>query len=219
MKYIFRILLFVYPYSILFAQNIGKFETEIQQQKLSNYKTQNYINLDLYFNDGSFGLGTHYRAELTEDFSVLAKIFMTESKDNEIEIYNPWTGQFEAIDKKNRILIVPLNFGIQYRLFSDIITETFRPYVTVNLGPTFVMATPYNKEFFSAFRSGTYYTAASGSISLGAYIGKVSESLFGMSMEYYFIRTLNKNGIEGLNNKFRKDLGGFYINLIIGTSI
>jgi len=203
----------------LLAQGIGRFETPDDYKQIDNFRPQNYLSLNIIFNDGGFGLGTIFRKELTKDLSLYTELFMSESKDNEIEIFNPWTGQFEAINKKNRILIAPFNFGIQYRLFTDIITETFRPYIGASIGPTFVMVTPYYKEFFSAFGSGTYYIAASGSISFGSYIGKIDNSLFGLEARYYFIKMLNNNGVEGLYNTYRKNLGGFYLNIIIGTSI
>lgn len=213
------IILIIFTITLSFAQGIGRFEDSQENHFQSTYKAQNYLSLNIIFNDGGFGLGTIYRKELNKEFSFYTELFMSESKDNEIEIYNPWTGQYEAINKKNRILITPLNFGIQYRLFSDLMTETFRPYIGASIGPTFVMVTPYSKEFFSAFGSGTYYTAASGSICFGSYIGKIDNSLFGLEASYYFIKMLNKNGVEGLFTKYRKELGGFYINIIIGTTI
>lgn len=202
----------------IYAQNIGKIQDEYFEAP-KEIQLKNGLGLDLLFSDGGFGLGCIYKRVLPNSFALTLDVSMSETKDDEKEEYNYYTGEYEAMGKVNRILLVPLYLGLQYRLFENIITESVRPYISIAVGPTFVMATPYQRDFFAAFGHGTYYTAPGGYISFGANFGSDTKSMVGLNAKYNFVRVLNGHGIEGLEKKYRENLGQFYLTLTIGTML
>lgn len=42
---------------------------------------------------------------------------------------------------------MPVNFGVQYRIFEDVIADNLRPYISAGVGPSLIITTPYELEF------------------------------------------------------------------------
>ncbi|MDX9923964.1 MAG: hypothetical protein RBS48_04310, partial [Ignavibacteriaceae bacterium] len=110
---------------------------------------------------------------------------------------------------------ITFNICIQFRLFSESITDNLRPYVNFGVGPTLVVSTPYEKEFFSSFGKARGYLSAGGYVGFGANFGISKSNLIGINARYYYIHMFNE-GVENINNRFRKDFGHFYITLNVG---
>lgn len=141
---------------------------------------------------------------------------MSEAKDEqEIEYYDYFTQQYVTVNKKNRIFLLPLNFGLQQRLFEHSITENLRPYINFGAGPSLVLTTPYEKEFFSSFGSAQAKYTLGGYVGLGANFGTDKSNLLGINLRYYVIHFFN-DGVESLFGKFQKNLGGFYLTINLG---
>lgn len=174
--------------------------------------------LDFLISTGGFGLGGFYRQQFSEDVSGFATISVSESKDDrEIEYYDYYTGTTYAPGKINRFLVIPLMVGIEQRLFSNQILDNFRPYVNAAAGPTLIYATPYSEEFFSALGRGHPYYTAGGYIGLGSFFGTDRSTLFGLNIRYYFVPFAG--GIQSLDQgPPKKDFGGFFITLNVGSS-
>jgi hypothetical protein len=174
--------------------------------------------MDVLISTGGFGLGGFYRHEYTKTLSGFITLSISESKDErEIDYYDYVTQTTFVPGKKNRFLVIPLMVGVQQRIFSEDIRENFRPYVTAALGPTLIYATPYKYEFFSSIGHGHPYYTIGGYIGLGVFIGSDRSSLFGINVRYYFVPFAS--GIESLEaGPPKKDFGGFFITLTLGSS-
>ncbi|MCK9410318.1 MAG: hypothetical protein WCX28_14295 [Bacteriovoracaceae bacterium] len=184
--------------------------------------------VDILLSNNGFGFGGFYRHEYSRNIFGTVTFGIAESKDdNEVEYYDYW-GQSYAPGKINRFLLIPVLFGVQYRLFADDITDSFRPYVNAGAGPTMVLVHPYRDEgtgeqmdyFRSLGLARPRYTLG-GYIGAGAFFGADMGSLSGINIRYYFVPV--DGGIESLVNgagkKMKKtDFGGFFITINLGSA-
>jgi hypothetical protein len=208
-----QILLFVALFgSLSFAQRIG----EIAPAKESITFPSHSYGVDIMFSEGGFGLGTFYRQALTRDLNWFADFSISEAKDaNEVEYYDYWGNSYVA-GKLNRVFLLPLFVGLQYRLFADDIGDNLRPYICIAAGPSTVMTTPYDREFFNSFRKAQAQVTAGGYIGFGANFGLDQKSLMGVSIRYYVTHFFN-DGVQSLEGVYEKNLGGLYISINIGS--
>lgn len=196
----------------LSAQGIGEIAPEKPPEKFP----PNAFGLDIMFGDAGFGLGSFYRRQLDIKWTAFADISFSETKDDrEFEFYDPFLGTFITASKKNRVFQVPLNFGMQYRLFENDLTDNLRPYISAGIGPTLLVTTPYADEFFTAFGKAQAKFALGGSIGLGANFGTNKSNLVGVNIRYYYSKIL-KGGVESLYGKVRTEIQGFFITLNLG---
>jgi len=194
------------------AQEIG----ELAPDKQPEVFPDNALGLDIIFSEGGFGLGGFYRRQFSEKITGFADISISEAKDErEIEYYDYYTNQMYTVGKKNRVFLIPVNFGIQYRLFENVIYDNLRPYLNAGVGPTMVMTTPYIKEFFDAFGDARLKVAAGGYFGFGANFGLDKSSLVGINIRYYIIQFFDK-GVESLTGHYNKTLGGFFLTINLG---
>ncbi len=193
-----------------------------------------YLNawgLDILISNDGFGLGTFYRRQFSENLFGFGSFSISESKEErEVERYDPYTGNNSVPGKLNRFLVLPLMVGVQYRLFSDEILDTFRPYVNGGAGPTMIFASPFTDlstgqqvEFFKSLGRGKAHYTAGAFVGIGANFGSDKSNVFGVNFRYYFTYLFG----EGLPSLFdsagniaghKKDFGGFFITLNVGMA-
>lgn len=177
---------------------------------------RNALGLDILVSNSGFGLGVFYRRQYTDDLYGFGTFSISEAKDDrEVEQFNPFTGETFVPGKVNRFLLVPLIFGVQNRLFREDIADNFRPYITAALGPTLVYSSPYDREFFSSLGHGQAHYTLGGYVGFGAFFGLEQSNLVGLSFRYYFVPL--KNQLESLDGIFKKQFGGFFITVNVGT--
>ncbi len=194
------------------AQEIG----ELAPDKQPEVFPDNALGLDIIFSEGGFGLGGFYRRQFSEKITGFADISISEAKDErEIEYYDYYTNRMYTVGKKNRVFLIPVNFGVQYRLFENVIYDNLRPYLNAGVGPTMVMTTPYVKEFFDAFGDARLKVAAGGYFGFGANFGLDKSSLVGINVRYYIIQFFDR-GVESLTGHYNKTLGGFFLTINLG---
>jgi hypothetical protein len=167
----------------------------------------------------SFSVSGSFVRIFSLDWIGFASFAMTAGKDpNELEQINPFNGLSVVYDnetgaeKKNSLLLMPLTFGAQKRLFRESIISSFRPFIEAGIGPTFGYVYNYQAGFF---RGGYLTLGLNGFLGAGAYFGSNPLSLQGLTIRYqtdYFI-----NGIELLPNRLRNRFQGISINLVFGT--
>jgi len=200
------------PVVFLNAQKIG----ELAPEKAPEQFPSNSWGVDIMFGEGGFGFGTFFRKNLDLNTTAFIDLSLSESKDDrEFEYIDPFTGIPYTLGKKNRVFLVPINFGVQYRLFAEDITDNLRPYISAGVGPTIVLTTPYDKEFFAAFSNTQAKYAAGGYIGFGANFGLSKSNLVGLNLRYYIIHLFDE-GVENLHGSFRKDVGSFFLTINIG---
>ncbi len=197
--------------------------TSPNQNLISPPKTVSLLDawgVDILISNNGFGLGGFLRHEYSEDLSGTMTLAFSEAKDNNEVEYVDYYGQTIVPGKINRFILVPLHFGIQYRLFADDILDNFRPYVNAAIGPTLVFSSPYEKEFFNSLGYGQAHYTVGGYVGFGAFFGSGHESLSGVNIRYYF-EPIQK-GIDSMLNsdgsiEKKKDFGGFFITFNFGS--
>jgi len=205
------IFLLLLPFGLASGQRIG----EMAPEKPPEVFPPNSWGVDLMFGEGGFGLGTFYRKAFTQVVSGFVDFSISELKDAREVQYIDYFGNTFTPNKVNRSFLFPFNVGAHFRLFSEALTDNLRPYISVGVGPTVIVTTPYDQEFFTAFKYAKAHYAAGGYIGLGANFGLSKTNLVGLNVRYLYARVFGK-GIENLTNQFRTDVGQLYITLNIG---
>jgi hypothetical protein len=208
---IFLILLLLIPAGFINAQKIGEFAPD----KPPEVFPPNVWGMDLMFAEGGFGLGTFYRRNFSLTTTGFVDFSISETKDEREIDYVDIFGKTYTPNAVNRSFQLPVNFGLQYRMFSETLTENFRPYIFIGVGPTFIITDPSDHEFFNAFRYSKLHYGAGGYIGFGANMGVSKSSLVGLNVRYFYSHVFD-SGIENLTNEFRKDFGQFIISLNLG---
>ncbi|MFZ2324733.1 MAG: hypothetical protein WAV89_13680 [Ignavibacteriaceae bacterium] len=214
MKNILFLSLIITIFSItkISAQGIG----EVAPEKPPEVFPPNAWGIDIMFGDAGFGLGTFFRKELDLKWTAFIDLSFSEAKDErEIEYFDYYKWQYVTIAKKNRIFQVPVNVGLQYRLFEKSLTDNLRPYLNGGVGPTVLVTTPYSEEFFKSFSKAQAKYALGGYIGFGANFGLDKSSLVGVNFRYYYTRIID-GYVESLEGKKKKDIQGFFITLNLG---
>lgn len=191
--------------------------------------------VDILLSNNGFGLAGFYRREFSRDLFGTVTLGIAESKDdNEVEIITYW-GESIIFGKINRFLFVPLHVGVQYRLFADDITDSFRPYVNAGFGPSLILAAPYvdqttgeQIEYFRSLGLARAHYTVGGYVGFGAFFGSDMGSLSGINIRYYFVPVaggipslmeapslVDPNRPRQVNRK--KDFGGFFITINLGS--
>ncbi len=173
--------------------------------------------VNLLISTNGFGLGAFYRHEYTETFSGFMDFSISESGDENEELYiNPYDYTTYVPGKINRFLVIPLYAGIQYRLFKDEIMDNFRPHIDAAVGPTMIYVFPYNDEYFSALGKGHPQYTAGGYVGIGSYFGSERSTLLGLNLRYYYVPY--SSGIRSMWNTVKTQFGGFYISMSFGSA-
>lgn len=216
MKFLKYIIVLVFLSGLINAQKIGELAPERPPLEFP----PNAWGVDLMFSEGGFGLGTFYRKSFNTNLTGFVDFSISESKEErEIEYIDYW-GRRITLNKKNRALLLPVNFGVQYRLFTRTLTDSFRPYLTGAIGPTMVLESPFIKDgkpidFFEAFKYARMKYTLGGYVGFGSDIGITPNHLLSLSVRYYIVHLLGE-GIENLDGKFRTNLSSVYISISIG---
>lgn len=210
LKLVISILL-VIPFITSRAQDIG----EIVPNKTPEIFPSNAWGFDILLGESGFGFGGFYRHELSTKFTLFGDVSFSESKDQREFEYIDYFGNSFTVGKKNRVFQIPINFGAQYRLFEKELTDNLRPYINAAVGPTFVLTTPYSEEFFKAFGTTSVHFAAGGYVGFGANFGLDKSNLIGLNFRYYHIQFFDE-GVESLEGRFNKTIGGFYVTINFG---
>jgi hypothetical protein len=213
MKKLLLTTILLIPFIIVNAQEIG----ELAPEKEPEVFPDNALGLDIMFGEGGVGLGGFYRRQLSNKLTGFFDFSISEVKgDNEFQYFDPYFGNPLPIpNKKNRIFLLPFNFGIQYRLFEKLIHDNLRPYLNAGIGPSLAVTTPYEREFFNAFGYAKAKVAMGGYVGFGANFGIDKSSLLGINLRYYVARFFDE-GVESLEGRFKKDIGGFYLTINLG---
>ena len=211
MKKLILTAILLIPFINVSPQGIG----ELAPEKEPLIFPDNAFGVDIMFSEGGIGLGTFYRRQVAQDLTAFADLSISEAKDDREFEYIDFFGQTYTLGKKNRVFLLPLNFGLQYRLFESIIHDNLRPYINFGVGPSMVFTTPYEQEFFDAFGEAKAKYALGGYVGFGANFGIDKSSLVGLNFRYYVIHFFD-NGVESLEGRFRRNLGGFFLTINLG---
>lgn len=167
----------------------------------------NTLGLNLMFSDNGFGLGTTFYKQFSTNISGFAGISFSGAKDNrefeQVDIF----GNTNTPYKVNRLFMVPINVGIQARLFRNDVTDNLRPYVNFGVTPTAVIYTPYDKSWFGAWGYAKAKYTVGGFVGFGVdYLTNHTTSL-SMNVKYYYINLFGE-GVNSLSTNTKNFFGG-----------
>lgn len=172
--------------------------------------------VDVLFSGNGFGLGAFYYSEFSPTvFGFVHLGISGVQSTDEFEEYDPRQQQWVVPDKLNRLFVFPLTAGVQYRLFKDEVSDNFRPFLQAGIGPSFIMSTPYSREFFSAFGDAQFHVRPGGFVGVGMYFGDAQKTLTGAHLRYYYI-PFGGDGLASVKNFPIQNFGGIFLSLSMG---
>jgi outer membrane protein W len=168
-------------------------------------------SLNLSFSDNGFGGGATLYKYLSKDVSAFGSLYFSAAKDDrEFETTDIYGNTYVPY-KVNRLFMIPVDLGVQYRLFRDDVTDDLRPNVSFGLTPAAIIYTPYNEGLISSFGKARAKYTVGGFVGIGVdYLTSKTTSL-SMNVRYYYINLFD-NGIESLQGKQKTFFGGMYFN-------
>ncbi|CAN5408150.1 hypothetical protein BH10BAC6_BH10BAC6_03670 [soil metagenome] len=185
------------------------------------------FGLDLIFSNSGWAFGGFYQTRVAEDLTGFINLFFSPYRSTD-ELENRYLGNIPVVyGKLNRLFIVPLTIGLQYRLFSKGLSDSFRPFIGVGVGPSLIIQTPYitegsngipyYHEFFSSFGDATIHGRLGGFVGIGANFGAITKgNMIGVNMRYYAI-PFGGNGLESMQGIPISNFGGLFLSLTIGN--
>jgi len=205
-------LFLVIPFISISAQKIGEFADEKPPMKLPVHAA----GFDLMIGEGGFGLGGFYRYNYSNTLTGFVDLSISESKhEREIERFDIFGYPLPVQGKKNRVFIIPVSFGIQYRMFYKSLTDNLRPFVSMGVGPSLFVTTPATEEFFKSFGNAKAHFGFGGYVGFGANFGLNSTNLTGINIRYY-IQQLFNDGVEQSFGDVKKTFGFVSLTINIG---
>ena len=181
------------------------------------------IGIDLGFSGSGWGAGGFYNYRIFDDWTLFGNFIFT-GRRNTDEFENAWYGPVPVVaNKVNRLFMLPVTLGISYRLFAEQLQESFRPYVSIGVTPTFIFQTPYIQdgiyyEFFQSFGYTQTHFRWGGVVGIGSMFGDPAEgNIIGVSMRYYTI-PYGGDGLESLRGSPITDFGGVLLTLSLGMA-
>lgn len=182
---------------------------------------------DLLLSDSGFGFGLFFHTFLSENLIAYTSLYISGARNSdEFEEYNYYSNTWQVRNKINRIYKFPLMVGLQYFIFKDALSESLQPYLSMGLGPTFIVSAPYtynripNGEIMGWFKSFSYadtYTKFGGFIGIGSYFGNLSKNVLGVNVKYYYV-PFGGNGLESVIGLPIENFGGIFLSLSFGTA-
>lgn len=174
---------------------------------------------DLVFSENGFGGGVFYQRNLGGNFFGFISLYISGARNtDEFDYYDPTTGTYKVPDKVNRLYIFPTTIGVLKTIFNDEIADSFKPYISAGFGPTFILSTPYEQDFFDAFGSASGYTRFGGFLGIGANFGSGNNALMSANIRYYYI-PFGGVGLESIKGLPITNFGGIFLSFSVGTRL
>ncbi|GIV54392.1 MAG: hypothetical protein KatS3mg039_0910 [Candidatus Kapaibacterium sp.] len=169
------------------------------------------------FSQSGFGMGVFYQHWVTDLLWASLELGISGARNSsEIEsLYDPISGRLLVPGKINRLFIFPLTIGIGHRLFDESLSESLRPFVSAGVGPTLVVSTPYEYEFFQSWSYARGYVRFGSFVGVGLLFGPQSKSDASFNIRYYYI-PFGGNGLESIQGQPIRTFGGVFLTLAIG---
>ena len=161
--------------------------------------------LVLALSEYGLGAGGALRGRLSDDWSATAELSIGAGRDErEQSIGGGLLGEAEVRFKRNNVLLVPLQVGVERRLFRTTVEDNFRPFVALAVGPTLAYQWPYFDDLdgdgrrddgealttgLSGLGDGQARVGVGGTVTVGAAFGRGPRTLpsirFGLQGTYF----------------------------------
>lgn len=196
----------------------------LMEEIASNAVATQAFGFDLLFSGSGWGAGMFYSRVIAENLTGFANVVITPRRNSD-EVENVWYNGFIPIvaNKVNRLFMFPVTAGLQYRLFSEGLQETFRPYVALGVTASPILQTPYLRdgyyyEFFESFGHGTWHLRTGAMVALGSVFGNPGKgSVVGVNIRYYTI-PYGEPGLESMAQLPITNFGAVFLTLSVGSA-
>ena len=207
-KIILTLLVSVCLTSLSFSQeqNIPTAPVKLKEIK----EPKNNWTMNLTFSDNGFGVGATKYLNLSKDVALFGSISVSAAKDDREFEQSDIFGNSVTPFKENRVFMAPvINLGMQFRLFSNDVSDNMRPYVNFGVAPAAIVYTPYNESFLSSFGKAKAKYTVGGFAGIG--LDYLTSKTTGLSfnVRYYYLNLFGE-GIRSLSTNEKKDFGGIY---------
>lgn len=208
-KLIFMVLVCFLVSGISYSQNQPN-ETPKPKVKLKEKESRNNWTLNMTFSDNGFGVGATKYFNLSKDVSFIGSITVSGAKDDREFEQSDIFGNSITPFKENRLFMAPvINLGMQFRLFSDDVTDNMRPFVNFGVAPAAIVYTPYNEPFFTSFGHARAKYTVGGFAGVGLDYLTSKTSALSFNVRYYYMNLFGE-GIKSISTNEKKDFGGIY---------
>lgn len=176
----------------------------------------NTWGMELLFSESGFGAGVFYGKAFDKDWSAFASLYASGSRNSdEFEYWDYERREYRVPNKVNRLYMFPLMIGVERIFLRNVISDSFLPYAQLGVGPTLILATPYEREFFNAFGYADLYLRFGGFIGLGATFNTTKHTITKANIRYYYI-PFGGNGLESIKDFPISNFGGIFLSLSLG---
>lgn len=145
--------------------------------------------LVLTLSESGLGAGGALRGRLSDDWSLTLDLTLGAGRDEREQSFGGGLfGERVTPNKRNSVLLAPLQIGAERRLFRDRIEDNFRPFVAASAGPTLAVQWPYFDDLdgdgrrddgtepltpgLQGFGDGELRLGVGGTLSVGAAFGR-----------------------------------------------
>jgi len=143
----------------------------------------------LGFNSGIHGSGIHwyygYFPSETHGWSFEARLYDLKG-DNEFPTYDPFTGTVTTAGGISLTMITG-EAGLLFFPFAGKIANNFSPFLSLQLGPNFILDAPEEGRFFERWKQAQMYTALAGFAGVGVSFYISYKTVIGVSAGYDFL--------------------------------
>ena len=101
------------------------------------------LGAEVVLTNSGFGLGGFVSSVLSGDYSLLIEASLGSVKDEREVAFFDRFGQRDVPNKANFLLELPIQVGLQKRLFKSQIEDNFRPFIHLSIGPVLGWKYPY----------------------------------------------------------------------------
>jgi hypothetical protein len=166
--------------------------------------------LNLTFSDNGFGVGATKFFNLSKDVSMFGSVTFSGAKDDREFDQTDIFGNSITPFKENRLFMAPvINLGMQFRLFSEDVSDNMRPFVNFGVAPAAIIYTPYNEPFFPSFSKAKAKYTVGGFAGIGLDYLTSKTTALSFNVRYYYLNLFGE-GIRSISTNEKKEFGGIY---------
>ncbi len=172
-----------------------------------------------------FGTGIFWQKNIAKDWEFISDFTFSNVKNSdEFEPYDRAFNEYYTRGKVSRIYMFPITAGVKRFVFTDELSQSFRPYLTFGGGPSFVLSMPYSEgrvenapkiSFFDSFSDMRWSTRFGFYIGVGSEFQTTTKIYSAINVSYYYYY-YGGGGIASMANDPMKSFQSICLNLSIG---
>jgi hypothetical protein len=175
---------------------------------------------DLLFTESGFGGGIFYDIRLIPNLSLefdISLTYLRASDEFEQQVLNEAGDGYEwkVPGKINRLWRMPITAGIRYNLFSNALSDNFKPYIAIGGGTGLILQTPYQYSFFQSFNYLKTFAKPAIYAGIGADFSGKSARISRVFVKYYYI-PFGGDGIVSVVGLPMTNCGGIFLGINFG---